>query len=652
VLAVLGSVAALAWLAHRPGLRPVFVGAAAAATLGIVVLWRRDPLTTGEVLGGAVLLRLAFLPLWPELSDDTFRYVWDGWLQADGINPYRHKPTDPALEPYQETPLFGRLNSADYYSVYPPLSQLVFGLGGTLFDGSLWGTYYAIKGAFAAVEVGGLVLLSRLTSARGLLLYAWNPLVVVETAGQGHTEAAAVALVIAAVWAVRQGRGHLASIAIAGAGLVKLYPFLLAPLLLRRFGANVVASGTAVVAAASAPYAASYVIPHVLDSVNLYFQLFEFNAGPYYAVKEAFRLATGEDWSKAIGPAFRTAYLTAVPVLYVIDALRGWSFRRAALWTTGLFFVFSTTVHPWYLVTVLPLAVLTDRSRGRPAWGWLWLGGASIGTYLFYVGGAYWPWIVLGWGGAAGLAIWQCRDSLRNFPGFLAEMADLTLQHFQRRRARAKAERIREPLVRALRRARATPGGDALSTETRSSRPAPAKVLDLGAGEGYVGETIQQRFPATVELADVVDMNRTALPHRTYDGRELPYRDDAFDVTVLYFVLHHCRHPDEVLEEALRVSRHGVIAVETVYHGEMQRRILRQLDRWANRLRSAGAMRAQESHLAFRTRAQWEDSVNRLATTVCWSRNVGGWGHPQYAWWATKTSKYAVIAQQDFGTSE
>lgn len=366
-----------------------------------MVLWWRDVLSTSEVLWGAILLRLAFLPLLPELTDDPFRYVWDGWLQLEGINPYRFVPSDPALESFQDAEMYEKLNSQEYYSIYPPLLQLLFGFGALFHDGDWLVPYYVLKTAFVAVEFSGVALMARFTSARNLLLYAWNPLILIETAGQGHTEALLVPLLLAALWAVRRQRGGLASAAIAGAGLVKLYPFALGPFLLRRFGWRAVWPGALVVVGLSIPYAAPYTVPHIKESADLFAQLFEFNAGPYYALKHTLWWWTGADWSKTIGPWFRRLFLASLPVLYVLDAWRDWSFRRACLLLLGTLLVLSTTVHPWYLLPVIGLGVMGP----RPSWHWIWLGLCSVGTYLFYADGLYWTWIWLGWAGAALLAL-------------------------------------------------------------------------------------------------------------------------------------------------------------------------------------------------------------------------------------------------------
>lgn len=389
-------------LAAHPAAWPGLVALCLISMAGLVALWRRDPLTVQQVLWGALLLRLAFLPLQPGLTDDLYRYVWDGWLQIEGINPYRYAPENDALAAFQSAPIYEKLNSKPYYSVYPPLTQLLFAVGGWAYAAMGWqAAYYVLKGLFSVVEFGGVVLLARLTTARNLLLYAWNPLVLIETAGQGHTEAVLVPFLVGLVWAVKRGSGRLASVAVAGAGMIKLYPFVLGPFLLRRYGWAAVWPGAIVVIGLSIPYAAPYTLPHLKASVDLFAHLMEFNAGPYYLTKYGFWLVTGADWSKQIGPAFRYLFLAALPVLYVLDARRNWSMRWACQLTIGLFLALSTTVHPWYFLPLLALGVVHE----RPAWPWFWVATLSIGTYLFYVDGPYWVWIILGWGGGGVLAL-------------------------------------------------------------------------------------------------------------------------------------------------------------------------------------------------------------------------------------------------------
>ena len=224
--------------------------------------------------------------------------------------------------------------------------------------------------------------------------------------------------------------------------------------------------------------------------------------------------------------------------------------------------MFATTVHPWYLLGVLVLAAPAE----RPSWHWYWLSVCALGTYLLYTGGPYWIWVWIGWGGWTVLA----------------------------------AYRYRRPLVDLLLRVRAARKATLLARFLEKGQ----SVLDVGAGEGYVGRELAERLGAQVQLVDILDRNRTTLVLDVYEGRRLPYASGAFDASLLAFVLHHAEHADELLRETLRVSRRAVI-LESTYASKWELAMLRRLDRLANRLRSEGAMQEQEEHLRFRTHAEW-----------------------------------------------
>jgi SAM-dependent methyltransferase len=155
------------------------------------------------------------------------------------------------------------------------------------------------------------------------------------------------------------------------------------------------------------------------------------------------------------------------------------------------------------------------------------------------------------------------------------------------------------------------------------------RVLDLGAGEGYVGEAAAHLTGAAVSLADVLPLNRTALPFTRLVGERLPFSDEHFDTTLLIFVLHHAENPRRLLSEAVRVSRDSVILAESVHGGPFHHRLLTRLDKAANRLRSGGAMSAQESHLHFRTEEGWKRLIGELGLTVTASRRRGRLIHRQ-----------------------
>jgi ubiquinone/menaquinone biosynthesis C-methylase UbiE len=144
-------------------------------------------------------------------------------------------------------------------------------------------------------------------------------------------------------------------------------------------------------------------------------------------------------------------------------------------------------------------------------------------------------------------------------------------------------------------------------------------LLDLGCAEGYVGSRLA-RGGRRCHLADVVDLNRSSLPFTLYDGTRLPFEDDRFDTVVLSLVLHHCEDAPAVISEAARVARRRVLVTESTYETEAQLGLLTFLDRLANRVRSAGRMRALEDHLQFRTVPQWGEIFARAGLEVVETR--------------------------------
>ena len=210
--------AACAYFAHDRVLWPYFVGSVIASSLVLVAMWRWYVPSKGVIIVLAILLRIGFSYIPPILSDDAYRYVWDGVLTAQGENPFEYKPSDPALSDMQDDPIYPLLNSADFYSVYPPVSQLVFAGGGLAYEQGWETSYYVIKALLSLLEIGALLMLAAMVSRAFLILYAWNPLVLVETAGQAHTESAMVFFLVACLWFAHRNKPVLASSALAFAG--------------------------------------------------------------------------------------------------------------------------------------------------------------------------------------------------------------------------------------------------------------------------------------------------------------------------------------------------------------------------------------------------------------------------------------------------
>ncbi len=557
---------------------PLVVGLVVFGSICWVVCWRWGRFNLKTIIGYAILFRLALFGIPPSLSDDAYRYVWDGLIQHHGVNPYQYTPEEAPQAKLKDDLTYERLNSKSYVSVYPPVSQLIFRLGTTLHQPDGFLSYYLIKGILVLAELLAIYLLARVVSAGFVLLYAWNPVVILETAAQSHTESLLLLSLGLVIYLVGKNHVRWASIFLAVAGWIKLFPFFFFPFLWRRYGWRSVWPGVLIAVLLSVPFAAPYVLSNVMNSLDLYVRSFEFNSGLYYILKEIMRWITGDDWSKQLGPFLRLIFLGSLPLLYIMDKVKRWSLPQAMLITTGGYLLLTTTVHPWYLLVPLFLFACTQ-TRG---WNWIWLGVCSVGTYLLYADGPYWTFVIAGWTG------WAIMALIQNAPNWI--------QSVMRSGAACKFKNIR-PYLPYL-------GG-------RSQR-----VLDLGCAEGYVGESIQNKLGASVTLADVVLMNRTELPHSLLESDLLPWDSNHFDVVLLYYVLHHTKDSEALLREAMRVCRGRVIVVESVYSTVFQYRLLTILDRFANRLRSYGKMNAQEEFLKFRTSREWRELFHKRKVTV------------------------------------
>jgi hypothetical protein len=170
------------------------------------------------------------------LSTDAYRYVWDGRVQAAGINPYRFIPADPALSPLRDASIYPNINRAEYaHTIYPPTAQLAFLAIERVSD-----SVVGMKLGMLAFDVASIACLLALLRRKGLpagrvLLYAWHPLPIWEFAGTGHVDAVAIAFLLVGFLAASRRAPWWAGAALAAATLVKFYPAVVAPALYRRW---------------------------------------------------------------------------------------------------------------------------------------------------------------------------------------------------------------------------------------------------------------------------------------------------------------------------------------------------------------------------------------------------------------------------------
>jgi alpha-1,6-mannosyltransferase len=207
------------------------------------------------VLVFAALFRLWPLLAEPRLSDDIYRYVWDGRVQAAGVNPYRYIPAEEPLAGLRDEAIYPKINRRDYApTIYPPLAQMIFFATTRASESVAWMKLTMVAFEAAAVWAVVWLLASWGLPRQRVLLFAWHPLAVWEIAGSGHLDALMICFVCLALVARRRGREGLTGAMLACAALVKFFPVVLAPALYRRWGWRMPAAFAAVFALAYVPY--------------------------------------------------------------------------------------------------------------------------------------------------------------------------------------------------------------------------------------------------------------------------------------------------------------------------------------------------------------------------------------------------------------
>jgi hypothetical protein len=345
------------------------------------------------ILGIAALLRVIMLPAFPFLSNDMFRYVWDGWVQAHLINPYRYIPADPHLAFMRDAVVYPNINRATYaHTIYPPAAECLFFLITRLAAFTALPPVLAFKFGMVAFEAAGIAAILHLLGTAGMprtriLIYAWNPLPVWEFAGNGHVDALTVCFVGLALLFACTHKTGLAALAIAVATLTKFLPLVLLPALWRPWQGKFASVFGAAIALFYAPY------------IGVGLGVFGFLGG--YAKQE--HLASGQGLFLAdlfgLAGAATKLYLAALALCLVLIAafmiMRPVTApkdiaQRASLLIGALMLGLSPH-YPWYYAwALIPACVAFSPAA-------LWLATASFVLYLNPAHtNLFWPSILFG----------------------------------------------------------------------------------------------------------------------------------------------------------------------------------------------------------------------------------------------------------------
>jgi alpha-1,6-mannosyltransferase len=336
------------------------------------------------LLGISILFRFVFLFSIPNLSQDFYRFIWDGRMLFEGLNPYlslpetfinqREFPVNQAAELYAG---MGELNGS-HYTNYPPINQLCFLIAAVFANKSIIGSVVVMRLLIIFADVGilyfGKKILAHLKMpVHTVFWYLLNPFIIIEMTGNLHFEPVMLFFLVWAIYLLFKNKWVWAAVLIACSITVKLIPFLFLPLFFQWFVKRdfslkkgflkliafyAIVIGTTIVL--FLPFYSNELVENYSKSVGLWFRTFEFNASFYYVFREIGYLFRGYNEIEIIGKI--------IPVLTILFVGYITFFRKnatpkqlitALLFGLSFYYFTTTTMHPWYLATLLLLSVFT-----------------------------------------------------------------------------------------------------------------------------------------------------------------------------------------------------------------------------------------------------------------------------------------------------
>ncbi len=374
------------------------------------------------ILGAGIVARLVLFGGFPSLSDDFYRFIWDGRLLLAGISPFAELPAWYMQEGNStlqvDASLFELLNSPNYYTVYPPISQFTFWLSAAL-SSSIAGSVFVIRLIIFSAEVVNFFLIRSLLisyqkPASLAALYFLNPLVILELTGNLHFEGIMLSFVLLAVL-FHQGKKDIPTgLTLAGGVATKLVPLALAPLFVTSdppkrwliIGLSCIAG----LILLFTPIVDSSLIDGLQNSLSLFIQKFEFNASIYYLAREVGFWVKGYNIIETLGPAL-TKITVALILAYAFLSRKNENLAERMMWVWMIYLALALIVHPWYCIPMVGLCLFT-KYRFPIYWS-----GLIFLSYLGYDATGYTPpyfWIIAEYVGLYFLMAWEIKEVQTN----------------------------------------------------------------------------------------------------------------------------------------------------------------------------------------------------------------------------------------------
>ncbi len=337
--------------------------------------------TAAVILFFAVIFEATLLFSPSPLSNDIYRYYWDGKSTVSGLNPYAFSPDANALAPLRDSN-WEQVMNKDVHTMYPPLAQLVFAAAYAIAPTILTFRLFSVVFNLLTIPVLFLILKELHLDVRYAIIYAWSPLALVEFANSGHIDSLAVLLTCLSFLALLRKRTSLSAAALALAVLSKIFPLLFAGLFFSRWGKKGTVLFAAVIAAFYLPFVEAGT--ELMQGSSYFVDRGLFNGSLFPLLSGLLEQFLWRPEALGLSKLFVLVVFVCLFALLFLRSRRqkvnDLTLFKHSFWLIGAFLLITPTMHPWYLTWALPFLSIF------PMASWILLTGTSVLARTIYIG--------------------------------------------------------------------------------------------------------------------------------------------------------------------------------------------------------------------------------------------------------------------------
>ena len=356
------------------------------AVIYLYFFWSRTFFSPELIILFALIFRVTLLSTTPVLSDDIYRYVWDGKVANHGINPYRYPPEADNLKGIRDEAIYPYVNHKSVHTIYPPLSQYFFQAVTWIYP-----SVFAMKLALLLFDLGIIIMIFLILrfldrSLGWILVYAWNPLVILEFSGSGHMDAVPIFLFLFSLLIAMKSRSIWAGAVLALSFLTKFVSIMLLPFfedVRSRWKTIAIMSGTVMLLLGSGYLAFADAGSNMNKGLFEYASTWEFNSSwyslTYHYVQDLFNIPASAETFLGFATNNEARTVTKFMLMcagfliyggvYIHHIRKSYEGQKenilsAAFIIIAVLTLLSPTLHPWYVIWVIPFLCFFP----NPAW--------------------------------------------------------------------------------------------------------------------------------------------------------------------------------------------------------------------------------------------------------------------------------------------